>query len=72
MIALSSRIGSEGVDALLAGDASWNSPDVVESLRLWEEWNAAGYLPPFPTSLSYDNANAQFYSGEIAMLPTGS
>jgi len=71
-MALSSRIGSDGVDALLAGEASWNSPDVVESLRLWEEWNAAGYLPPFPTSLSYDNANAQFYAGEIAILPTGS
>jgi raffinose/stachyose/melibiose transport system substrate-binding protein len=71
-MALSSRVGSDGVDALLAGDESWNSPDVVESLRLWEEWNEAGYLPPFPTSLSYDNANAQFYSGEIAILPTGS
>ena len=69
---LSSRIGSEGVDALLAGETSWDSPDVIESLKFWEDANKSGLLPPFPTSLSYDNANAQFFSGEIAILPTGS
>jgi raffinose/stachyose/melibiose transport system substrate-binding protein len=71
-MALSSRVGSEGMDALLNGEASWNSPDVVAALKLWQDYNEAGYLPEFPTSLSYDGANALFYSGEVAMLPTGS
>ena len=71
-MALSSRIGSEGMDALLEGKASWDSPDVVSALEFWEDANNTGLLPPFPTSLSYDNANAQFFSGEIAILPTGS
>jgi raffinose/stachyose/melibiose transport system substrate-binding protein len=71
-MALSSRIGSAGMDALLEGKASWDSPDVVSALEFWEDANNTGLLPPFPTSLSYDNANAQFFSGEIAILPTGS
>jgi raffinose/stachyose/melibiose transport system substrate-binding protein len=71
-MALSSRVGTEGMDALLAGDESWDSPDVVAALQTWADFNASGYLPEFPTSLSYDSANALFYSGDAAMVPTGS
>lgn len=71
-MALSSRVGSEGMDALISGEASWDSPDVVASLQLWQDYLEAGRLPEFPTSLSYDVANAMFYSGEAAMVPTGS
>ena len=71
-MALSSNIGSEGVNALLDGKASWDSPEVISALKFWEDANNTGLLPPFPTSLSYDSVNAQFYSGEVAMLPTGS
>ena len=71
-IALSSRIGSDGMAELIDGSASWDSADVVETLRLWADYQTAGYLTPFPTSVSYDSANALFYSGEAAMIPTGS
>jgi raffinose/stachyose/melibiose transport system substrate-binding protein len=71
-MALSSQVGSEGMDALINGDTPWDSPEVVASLQVWEEFNEAGYLPKSPTSLSYDGANALFYSGDVAMLPTGS
>jgi raffinose/stachyose/melibiose transport system substrate-binding protein len=71
-MALSSRIGSDGMDALLEGEQPWTSPDVVASLDLWKKYNDQGYLSPFPTSLSYDGASALFYSGEAAMVPTGS
>ncbi len=71
-MALSSQVGSDGMDALLAGEKPWTSPEVVEALSVWEGFNEAGFLPEFPTSLSYDAANALFYSGETAMLPTGS
>ena len=71
-MALSSRVGSEGVDALLSGEQSWDSPDVVASLKLWEDWYEAGYLPESPTGLSADAGAALFYSAEVAMLPTGS
>jgi raffinose/stachyose/melibiose transport system substrate-binding protein len=71
-MALSSAIGSKGMDALLKGEKSWNSPEVVSALKLWESYNKSGYLPEFPTSLSYDNATALFYSGKAAILPNGS
>ncbi|MBA2445062.1 MAG: extracellular solute-binding protein [Nocardioidaceae bacterium] len=71
-MALSSEVGSDGMDELLNGGAAWDSPDVVSALRLWEDFMDAGYLPESPTALSYDGGNALFYSGEAAMLPTGS
>jgi raffinose/stachyose/melibiose transport system substrate-binding protein len=71
-MALSSAIGSDGMDALLKGQKSWNSPEVVSALKLWESFGKAGYLPNTPTSLSYDSASALFYSGKAAILPTGS
>ncbi|GAA1611586.1 extracellular solute-binding protein [Kribbella sancticallisti] len=71
-MALSSAIGSDGMNALLKGEKSWNSPEVVSALKLWEGFSKAGYLPDTPTSLSYDGASALFYSGKAAMLPTGS
>jgi raffinose/stachyose/melibiose transport system substrate-binding protein len=71
-MALSSRVGSTGMDDLISGEASWDSPDVVASLQLWQDYLDKGYLPEFPTSLSYDGANALFYSGDAAMVPTGS
>lgn len=71
-MALGSRIGSAGVTDLLEGRTSWNSPDVIAALAVWDKWNKAGYLPPTPTGISYDNGNALFFSSEAAMIPTGS
>jgi raffinose/stachyose/melibiose transport system substrate-binding protein len=71
-MALGSRLGSAGVTALLEGETSWNSPDVIAALAIWDRWNKAGFLPPTPTGISYDNGNALFYSSEAAMVPTGS
>jgi len=71
-MALSSRIGSQGINDLIAGKTSWDSPDVVAALKIWSDWNAAGYFPPTPTSIDYDSGNALYFSGDAAMLPTGS
>lgn len=71
-MALSSRIGSAGMSSLFEGTTSWDSPDVVAALKIWEDWNKAGYLPPTPTAVTYDNGNALFFTGEAAMVPTGS
>ena len=71
-MALASRVGSEGVDKLIGDDASWDNPDVVRALQVWKDLQDAGYLPTSPTSVGYDSANALFYSGKAAMVPTGS
>ena len=69
---LSSEVGTKGMDALLAGTESWSSPAVVSSLAVWQDFNRAKFLGPSPTAVTYDNANALFYSGKAAMNPTGS
>jgi raffinose/stachyose/melibiose transport system substrate-binding protein len=71
-MALSSAIGSDGMEALFAGERSWASPEVVAALQLWKDFDAAGYLPESPTSVDYDTSIAQFFSGDAAMIPTGS
>ena len=71
-MALGSRIGSQGVDALINGQESWNSPDVVAAIQQWKDWNDAGLLGKSPTSQTTDGAAALFYSGDAAVLPTGS
>ena len=71
-MALGSRIGSQGVDALINGQGSWNSPDVVAAIQQWKDWNDAGLLGKSPTSQTTDGAAALFYSGDAAVLPTGS
>lgn len=71
-MALSSRVGSQGILDLLEGRTSWDSPDVVAALSVWDGWNKSGYLPPTPTGVSYDNGNALFFAGDAAMAPTGS
>lgn len=71
-MALSSAVGSERMEALMNGEESWESPEVVDALRFWQEANENGWLVESPTAVNYDTATAQFFSGEAAMIPTGS
>ncbi len=71
-MALSSRIGPDGMEKLLDGSTPWSSPDVVAALETWGAFGEAGHLPDSPNALTYDNGNALFYSGKAAMNPTGS
>ncbi|NBE96806.1 extracellular solute-binding protein [Nonomuraea sp. KC401] len=71
-MALSSTIGGDGMEALFSGKKSWDSPEVTAALQLWADFNKAGYLPKSPTSVDYDTSTAMFFSGEAAMIPTGS
>jgi raffinose/stachyose/melibiose transport system substrate-binding protein len=71
-MALSSAIGPEGMEALLAGEGSWDSPEVVDALTFWQEANENGWLPESPTSIDYDTMTSLYISGEAAMIPTGS
>jgi raffinose/stachyose/melibiose transport system substrate-binding protein len=71
-MALSSAVGAEGMQALLDGKQSWESPEVVDALRFWQEANEKGWLPESPTSIDYDTMTSLYTSGEAAMIPTGS
>jgi raffinose/stachyose/melibiose transport system substrate-binding protein len=71
-MALSSAVGAEGMEALLSGERSWDSPEVVDALTFWQEANENGWLGESPVSVDYDTMTAQYISGEAAMIPTGS
>jgi raffinose/stachyose/melibiose transport system substrate-binding protein len=71
-MALSSEVGSAGMDKLLAGETPWDDPSVVSALKVWGDMYEQKLLTPSPTAVGYDNANALFYSGKAAMNPTGS
>ncbi len=71
-MALSSEIGSAGMDKLIAGETPWNDPSVVSALKVWDDLYKQKLLTSSPTAVGYDNANALFYSGKAAIAPTGS
>ncbi|MFD1713525.1 ABC transporter substrate-binding protein [Amnibacterium flavum] len=69
---LSSEVGGDAMEGLIAGDTSWESPEVVDALDVLASYNSDGLFTPSPTAVTYDNANALFYSGKAAINPTGS
>jgi raffinose/stachyose/melibiose transport system substrate-binding protein len=69
---LSSAVGGQEVESLIAGDSSWDSEPVASALSVLDDFNTSGYFTPSATAVTYDNANALFYSGKAAMNPTGS
>ena len=71
-MALSSAVGADGMEALLSGEQSWDSPEVVEALTFWKEANDNGWLGEDPVSVDYDTMTSLYLSGEAAMIPTGS
>jgi raffinose/stachyose/melibiose transport system substrate-binding protein len=71
-IGVSNVLGREGLDNILYGDGRWDTPEVVEVVDLFfRDFNESGYYPEGVNAITYDDANALFYSGEAAMLPTG-
>jgi raffinose/stachyose/melibiose transport system substrate-binding protein len=71
-MALASSIGSKRMRDLIDGKTPWTSPEVVAAIdTFFVRFNQKGYLPKTPTAITYDNANALFYSGKAAMNPTG-
>jgi raffinose/stachyose/melibiose transport system substrate-binding protein len=70
-MALASQVGADEMAKLIGGETSWDSAGVKSALGTWAGFQKAGYLPPSPNGIAYDNSNALFYSGKAAMNPTG-
>ncbi len=56
---------------IFAGKSSWVRPDVVESLRLFQELADKGYFTPDANSIGYNDGNLSFFSGKAAMYLMG-
>jgi raffinose/stachyose/melibiose transport system substrate-binding protein len=71
-IGTSNVLGREGLDDILYGDGRWDTPEIEEAINLFfRDFVESAYYPKSPNALTYDGANALFYSGEAAMNPTG-
>ena len=71
-IGVSNVLGREGLENVLYADGRWDTPEVETTIDLlFKDFVQSGYYPEGLNALSYDEANALFYSGEAAMNPTG-
>ena len=69
---VSNLLGREGLDEILYGDGRWNDPKVVRGIELFfREFQDKGYFPKGANGIEYEDANALFFAGKAAMLPTG-
>jgi raffinose/stachyose/melibiose transport system substrate-binding protein len=71
-VAASNVLGREGLDNILYANGRWDVPEVVEAINLFfRDFVKSGYYPRNVNAITYDEASALFYTGEAAMLPTG-
>src|SRR5918992_2711286 len=71
-VAASNLLGRQGLDNILYGNGRWDVPEVVRAIDLFfREFVESGYYPRNVNAVTYDESSAMFYSGEAAMLPTG-
>jgi raffinose/stachyose/melibiose transport system substrate-binding protein len=71
-IGVSNVLGREGLDDILYANGRWDIPEVEEAINLlFRDFVESHYYPEGLSALSYDGANALFYTGEAAMNPTG-
>ncbi|MDQ4063492.1 MAG: ABC transporter substrate-binding protein, partial [Actinomycetota bacterium] len=71
-VAASNVLGRQGLDDILYGNGRWDVPEVVEAIDLFfRDFVESGYYPQNVNAITYDEASALFYTGEAAMLPTG-
>src|SRR5918993_1261797 len=71
-VAASNVLARQGLDNILYGNGRWDVPEVVEAIYLiFRDFVESGYYPRNVNAVTYDEASALFYTGEAAMLPTG-
>jgi raffinose/stachyose/melibiose transport system substrate-binding protein len=71
-IGVSNLLGREGLDNILYGDGSWDTPEVEEAINLFfRDFVENGYYPDGVNAITYDDANTLFYAGKAAMNITG-
>jgi raffinose/stachyose/melibiose transport system substrate-binding protein len=71
-IGASNLLGRQGLDDILYGNGRWDVPEVVRAIDLFfRDFVESGYYPRNVNAVTFDEASTLFYSGEAAMLPTG-
>ena len=71
-IGASNMLGREGLDEILYRDGRWDTDEVITAIDvIFREFNEKGYYPEGVNAITYDDANSLFFSGQAAMVPTG-
>lgn len=71
-IGVNNILGRGGIEELIFGDGRWDSPEIVKAIDLmFRDFVENGYYPSDVNAISYDDVNTLFYSGQAAMVPTG-
>jgi raffinose/stachyose/melibiose transport system substrate-binding protein len=71
-IGASNVLGREGLDNIFYGNGRWDTPEVITAIDLmFRDFVESGYYPDGVNAITYDDANALFFSGQAAMVPTG-
>src|SRR5918992_3980410 len=71
-IGASNVLGREGLDNIFYGDGRWDTPEIVAAIELmFRDFVENGYYPEGVNAITYDDANSLFFSGQAAMVPTG-
>jgi raffinose/stachyose/melibiose transport system substrate-binding protein len=71
-IGVSNLLGREGLANIFYQDGRWDVPEVVQAIDIFfRDFVERDYYPDGVNAITYDDANTRFYSGEAAMLPTG-
>lgn len=65
-------IGYEALNAIFAGEATWNDPDIAEAVDAFQSMINAGYFDPNGLSLGNDQVKANFIAGQYAFYQNGS
>ena len=65
-------IGYEKLNAIFAGQESWNDPDIVKAVNTFQEMINGGYFDPNGVSLGNDQVKANFIAGQYAFYQNGS
>jgi raffinose/stachyose/melibiose transport system substrate-binding protein len=70
-IGTATAMGGKKIDELLAGTRRWDSPEVIDVLKLFfEDFVRNGYYPKQPNGISYDDSKALFLSGKSPFMLT--
>ncbi|MBR4711244.1 MAG: extracellular solute-binding protein [Clostridia bacterium] len=65
-------IGYEALNAIFAGQATWNDPDIAVAVDTFQEMINAGYFDPAGVTLGNDQVKANFIAGQYAFYQNGS
>ena len=68
---LQKTIGSQALNDIFGGKATYDNPDVAKAVDMFQSWIDKGYFDPAGASLPNDDVKANFIAGRTAFYQNG-